>query len=80
MSKTVAELVSWLKSQDAIRMVLVEVEGVTGSGAATLYLSSKPYNTSAGVGYDPCIIGGLSFNESISLDGSPSIGYGDIEI
>ena len=85
MSKTVAELVTWLQSQDSIRTVLVEVEGVTGSGAATLYLSSKPYTTQvsetpSGVSYDPCIIGGLSFNESISLDLTASIGYGDIEI
>jgi hypothetical protein len=85
MSKTVAELVTWLQSQDSIRMVLVEVEGVTGSGSATLYLSSKPYTTlvseaPSGVSYDPCIIGGLSFSESISLDLAASIGYGDIEI
>lgn len=85
MSKTVAELVTWLQSQNSIRIALVEIEGVTGSGSATLYLSSKPYTTlssetPSGVSYDPCVVGGLSFNESISMDLTASIGYGDIQI
>lgn len=85
MSKTVEELVSWVQSQDAIRTVLVEVDDVTGSGSSTIYLSSKPYTTEvgetpSGVSYDPCIAGSLSFQEGISLDLTPSIGYGNIEL
>ena len=85
MSKTTAELVSWIKSQDAIRTILVEVHDVTGSGSSVIRLSNKPYTTGQGetpasTSYLPLLVGSLSYNETLSLDGSASIGYGDIQI
>ena len=67
---TKAELITWLQSPDAIRVVLVEVlnVGLEGGGNAPFYFSSLPY-TSSTTNYDPIIIGGVSFNEAISLDG-----------
>ena len=78
---TKTELVTWLQSPDAIRVVLVEVlnVGLVGGGNTSYYFSSLPY-TSTTVNYDPIIIGGVSFTESISLDGSATVGYGDIEL
>lgn len=84
--KTLPEIIQWLKQQDHIRVLLVEVEGVKIQGvSSTLYLSNKaftstPTDTPANTCYDPCVVGGISFSESISLDGTPSIGFGDIEI
>lgn len=78
---TKTELISWLQSPDAIRVVLVEVidVGLEGGGNASFYFSSLPYISST-TNYDPVIIGGVSFNESIQLDGQASVGFGDIEI
>ena len=82
---TDAQLITWLKSSTAKRCVLVEVS-VSAGGVETLrYLSDKGYYTSptstpANTLYEPLINGGLDFTESISLDGSPSISFGTIEL
>lgn len=77
---TLTELHTWLQQPDHIRVVLVEVLDVkVGASASTFYLSSIPY-TSDTTNYDPVIVGGVTFNESISTDGTISIGFGDIEI
>lgn len=85
--KTIAEIVSWLKTANHIRTILVEVESVLigGGQSATFYLASQPFVTSssdtpANRSYDPCLVGGISFSESLSLDNSVSIGYGDLEV
>jgi hypothetical protein len=85
--KTSAEIVSWLKTADHIRNILVEVQGVNvgGGQTAAFYLSTKPFvstnlDTPSNTSYDPCLVGGVSFSESLSLDNSISIGYGDLEI
>lgn len=84
--KSLSEVISWLKTPDHIRVILVEISGVViGGVSSTLYLSNKSFTTTstdtpASTAYDSCIVGGISFNESLSLDGSASIGYGDIEI
>lgn len=84
--KSLSEVISWLKTPDHIRVILVEISGVVIEGvSSTLYLSNKSFTTTstdtpASTAYDSCVVGGISFNESLSLEGSASIGYGDIEI
>lgn len=84
--KTLSEVIAWLKQPDHIRVILLEITGVLVGGSPTsFYLSSKPFtstgtDTPANTFYDPCILGSLSFTESLDLEGSPSIGHGDIEI
>lgn len=86
MSKTLPEIIDWLKSSDHIRIILVEVKNVMIQGvSSTLYLSNKPFITSnsdtpSNTAYMPCIQSGITFSESIDLSGAASIGYGDIEI
>lgn len=82
MSKTVAELKEWLQSPGINKVILVEVKGVDedDTGSFNLYFSNKPYITEDGTMYDPCIIGGISFTESISLTENPSLNYGEIEL
>ena len=82
---TQAEVISWLKQPDHIRIILVEVQGIVEVPGGTLYLSNKPYtstssDTPASTYYEACITGGISFSESIDLEGAPTIGYGDLEI
>ena len=76
---------TWLKDQSAIRCVLIEVVASVAGVETTRYLSNKPYVTGAGdtpsnIAYLPLVAGGVQFTESLSLDGTPSLSYGDIEL
>lgn len=80
-----AQFKAWLKSPGAIRTVLVEVVARIVSTETTLYLSSRNYatggaDTPAHTAYQACITGGVSTRESLNLDGSPSMSWGDIQI
>lgn len=82
---TDAAFLAWLQSADCIRCALVEVVARIGGSETTLYLSNRNYTTASGdtpasTAYTACITGGVSFAETLSLDGTPSISYGDIEI
>lgn len=84
--KTLSEVITWLSQPDHISIILVEVESVSvGGSPTTLYLSTKPFtstatDTPANKYYEACIRGGLSFNETIDLEGAASIGFGDLEV
>lgn len=82
---TDAQFVAWLKDHSAIRCVLVEVNVKTGGVETTRFLSNKGYVTSptdtpANTRYSPYIAGGVKFTETLSLDGTASLSFGDIEI
>ena len=79
---TEAQLITWLKGSNTTRVVLVEIESVLVGGSPTNFkLSSRPYSdTATNTQYIACVSGGVSFTENINLSGTPSIGYGDIEI
>mgnify|MGYP000113651172 FL=1 len=82
---TDAAFLAWLQSADCLRCALVEVVARVGGSETTLYLSNRNYltassDTPASTAYNACITGGVSFAETLSLDGTPSISYGDIEI
>jgi hypothetical protein len=83
---------TWLEDTAAKRCVLVEatINKLTSDavgtdtvsiGIVTLYYSSSGYiTTNSDVYYQPIVLGGLKFNESLSTDGTISITYGDIEL
>lgn len=82
--KTLQEIIDWLKEPSHVSTILIEILDVPTTGQS-LYLSSKPFISSTGDTpsnevYTPCIIGGLSFTENLSLANTISISYGDIEI
>jgi hypothetical protein len=83
-SKKVQEILAWLLSPDAIKVILVEVNGVNKStnlfDIETIYMSTKPYISESGTNYNPCIVGGISYSETMNLEGNPSINFGDLEI
>lgn len=78
---------TWLETPSAVRGILVEA-GVsaynTGTSQwedTTIYLSNIGYITKDSLtSYLPIIVGGATFSESLSLDGSLSMSFGDIEI
>ncbi len=80
------QFITWLQSQDAVKLILVEVDDVLVGGVPTpFYFSnrtfiSSPLDSPANRVYDPSISGGVTFTESINLDGSADVGYGDIEL
>ena len=76
---------AWLTNPTAKRCILVEVIANVAGTETTFYLSDKGYVTGAGdtpanTVYLPIIAGGINVSESISLDGSASLSYGDIEL
>jgi hypothetical protein len=84
-SLTDAQFVAWLRSADCIRCALVEVQARIAGVETTLYLSNRNYVTSptdapASTAYQACVVGGVKFSERLSLDGSPSLSWGDIEL
>ena len=83
--KTLNEIIEWLQTSDKIPVILAEIPGVITPGGSTMLLSSIPFisystDTIANKFYDPCIIGGINFSENLSLSGTVSLNYGDIEI
>lgn len=79
------EFRAFLADPNAIRGILVEIyRGTYDSGVWTdlpTYVSNIPYSTTDGsVVFNPVITGGIQFSESISLDGSIAMSFGDIQI
>lgn len=71
---TSTQLIAWLQSDTAKRCVLIEA-GVQIAGVETTrFLSNRNYGT-----HLPVICGGVTFSESLSLDGSVSLSSGNIE-
>jgi len=80
---------SWLEDSTSIKCLLVELGvidytftySVSPSTAGTVYLSTTGYGTSnSAVSYLPVLTGSFSTTESLSIDGSLSLTFGDIEI
>lgn len=82
---TDSQFIAWLKDSSAIRCVLIEVDVKTGSVETTRFLSNKGYvtgpaETPANTAYAPFVVGGIRFTETLSLEGTASLSFGDIEI
>ncbi len=70
---------NWLSS-GGLRVALVEVDTVIPRLLSTVPYTTLPTDTPANRAYLPCVAGGFAFSEQLSLDGTPSISVGDIEI
>lgn len=73
----------WLESPTAIRGVLVEVtvKDVVANSEVTKYLSNIGYLTEDAItSFLPIITGTVQVTESLSIDGSASMSFGDIEL
>lgn len=80
-----AQYAAWLKSQTAVRCILVEVDVKVGASVITRYLSTQGYvtgatDTPANTFYSPRIVGGLQISRKLSIDGNISMSFGDIEL
>lgn len=74
---------SWLESQTAIRGILVEVtvRDVIAGLDIVKYLSNIGYITEdSNTSYLPIIAGTVQVTESLSIEGSTSMSFGDVEI
>lgn len=84
MATTITQLREWLKKGNNRRCVLVEVGVFSGSSETTRYISNMGYTTKsnevpANTLYAPLVSGGVTFSESIALDGSVTISTGAVE-
>lgn len=82
---TDAQYLLWLASPGAIRCVLLEASVRTNGMEAVRYLSSAHYTTGpldapANTHYQAVISGGATITEKLSIDGTASLSFGDIEI
>jgi hypothetical protein len=77
--KTVSEAITWLKTPGIIKCVLADITEVGSAPSTSFYLSNVAYHDGTNM-YDACITGGLSFSEALSIDGSPSMSFGSLEI
>lgn len=73
---------SWLTDTTAIRCILVEAVSNISSVDTTHYLSTKNYaDEAAGRIYEPIVsAGSIQLIERMSIDSSPSMSFGDVEI
>jgi hypothetical protein len=74
---------AWLEDQTSIRCLLVEItaRNVIAGTETTFYLSNMGYiTTSADVVYLPYLTGSLQTTESLSIEGSLSMSFGDIQV
>lgn len=76
---------TWLEDVSANPVVLVEVTVNTGGSETTRYLSSKIYTTNqydgpVNTAYEPVVMGGIKVNEALTVDGTASMSWGDIQI
>lgn len=76
------DFTAWLVDPTAIRCVLVEAVANVATVDTTRYLSTKNYaDTVGGRIYDPIVnADSVQLIERMSLDSSPSMSFGDIEI
>lgn len=87
MSISDAEYTAWLKADNRLRCVLIEVEAYSGGSAVTRYISnmgfvSRPTDSPANISYDDVVVNVPSINSRMGdvLRGRSMISFGSIDI
>ena len=80
-----SEYNNWLVSSYATRCVLIEANVNVGGSETTRYLSNRKFVTGSGdtpsnKAYQSVICGGVKLTESLGLDSSATLSYGEIEL
>jgi hypothetical protein len=79
--KTVTEMVTWLNTPGHIKCILAditEVGNIINTNVSSFFLSNMAYFGN-GQSYNAGITGGLSFSESLSINGQASLSFGSLE-
>jgi hypothetical protein len=80
--KTVIEMLTWLNTPGHIKCVLADITEVgnfVDSTVSSFFLSNVAYFGNNQI-YNAAITGGLSFSESLNVDGQASLSFGSLEI
>ena len=80
--KTVTEMVTWLNTPGHIKCVLADITEVgnfVNANVSSFFLSNVAYFGN-NQNYNAAITGGLSFSESLNVDGQASLSFGSLEI
>jgi hypothetical protein len=85
MALTTQQFQQWLEDPAAVRCMLLETSANINGTETDIYLSNRNYVTSptstpANTAYLPVLKTSVKFTESLSLDGTSSLSYGDISI
>ena len=79
--KTVTEMVTWLNTPGHIKCILAditEVGNIINTNVSSFFLSNMAYFGNS-QSYNAGITGGLSFSESLSVNGQASLSFGTLE-
>lgn len=76
--KTVAEALAWLNTPGHIKCILADISEIGNAPVSNFFLSNIAY-FSGTENYNAAITGGLSFSESLSVQGQASLSFGTLE-
>lgn len=88
MALTNQEFLDWLDNPASIKCVLVITQANDGNGEVPIYLSNRNYISDSigsadippNIPFLPILSNSVEFTESLPIDGSASISYGDLNI
>jgi len=70
--KTVTEVVAWLNTPGHIKCILADITEVGNAPVSNFFLSNVAYIGNGEI-YNAAITGGLSFSESLNVEGQASL-------
>lgn len=76
--KTVTEMIAWLNTPGHIKCILADISEVGNAPVSNFFLSNVAYYGD-NQAYNAAITGGLSFSESLSVEGQASLSFGSLE-
>jgi hypothetical protein len=76
--KTVAEILAWLNTPGHIKCILADITEIGNAPVSNFFLSNMAY-FSGTQEYNAGITGGLSFSESLDVEGQASLSFGSLE-
>lgn len=76
--KTVAQILAWLNTPGHIKCILADITEIGNAPVSDFFLSNMAY-FGDNQNYNACITGGLSFSESLNVEGQASLSYGTLD-
>lgn len=76
--KTVAQILAWLNTPGHIKCILADITEIGNAPVSNFFLSNMAY-FGDNQNYNASIVGGLSFSESLNVDGQASLSFGTLD-
>ena len=76
--KTVSEILTWLNTPGHIKCILADITEVGNAPVSNFFLSNVAYFGNS-QNYNAAITGGLSFSETLNVEGQASLSFGSLD-